>query len=122
MASHLTRCQVSLNSVFEHVDMSSSPVTVRCPCTVCLVSQIHTLIMMVFRPFHWVSHAPKGAKRIKKERLRETIRDPKVAVPTSISLTFKFENCQGSVNGALFELAISYFSAQASLMCIETGI
>ncbi|PBL04202.1 hypothetical protein ARMGADRAFT_1022670 [Armillaria gallica] len=42
----------------------------------------------VFRPFHWVSHAPKGAKRIEKERLRETIRDQKAAVPTSIFVNF----------------------------------
>ncbi|PBK98265.1 hypothetical protein ARMGADRAFT_1130255 [Armillaria gallica] len=42
----------------------------------------------VFRPFHWVSHAPKGAKRIEKERLWETIRDQKAAVPTSIFVNF----------------------------------
>ncbi|PBK90368.1 hypothetical protein ARMGADRAFT_1032413 [Armillaria gallica] len=54
---------------------------------------VHVLSMcpldtVVFHSFHWVSHAPKGAKRIKKERLWETIRDQKAAVPTSIFVNF----------------------------------
>ncbi len=48
-------------------------------------------LIWVFHPFHWVLHAPKGAKRIKKERLQETIRDSKVAVVTSISSTFEVQ-------------------------------